>query len=155
MPIVWTVAKRKIADLEDYRNNPRKISKDDFNRLVTSIKDDGYHQRLLVNLDGVIIGGHSRKKALLKAGYNVNDEIEVLIPDHLLEGDEFDRVNIRDNLHFGAYDFDMLGNLFDPQQLVDWGMPEAWLIGEKPEGQERKPVEKNTKLCPSCGEILT
>lgn len=103
------------------------MDKDRFIKLVDSIKTDGYHQRLLINTDGTIIGGHSRKKALLKAGYKESSDIEVLVPDRLLEGDDFNRVNIRDNLPYGEFDFDMLSNLFDPEQLIEWGMPEDWL----------------------------
>lgn len=155
--IKWRSAFVKLKDLKDYDKNPRKMGKDEFNSLVTSLQEDGYHQRLLVNTDGTIIGGHSRKKALLKAGYTLDSEIEVLIPTIPLVGDDFDRVNIRDNLSFGVFDFDMLANNFDPQQLIGWGMPEYMLGGSdgKPEEEERKPIEKKTKLCPSCGEILS
>lgn len=125
--INWSSTKLKISDLKDYDNNPRKISKDEFGNLVRSLKEDGYHSRLLVNLDNTIIGGHQRKKALLKAGFSANDEIEVLIPDRLLVDDDFDRINIRDNLPFGSFDFDMLGNLFEHEKLIDWGMPADWL----------------------------
>jgi hypothetical protein len=153
-PIGWKSATVKLKDLKDYPQNPRKMGKDEFNSLVKSLKEDGYHQRLLVNTDGTIIGGHSRKKALLKAGYTLEDDIEVLIPTTKLTSEEFDRVNIRDNLEFGGWDSDILGNRFDAQQLIEWGMPEFLLLGEKPEEEERKPIEKKTKLCPSCGEIL-
>lgn len=155
-PIVWTSAKRKISELKDYENNPRTIGKDEFNKLVESIQQDGYHMRLLVNLDGTIIGGHARKKALLKAGYNKSDEVEVLIPDRLLEGDDFDRINIRDNLLYGTFNFDMLGNNFDSQQLIDWGMP-PHMLGEsilEINESEDKIKETKPKTCPHCGELL-
>lgn len=127
MTITWSVKKLKLSDLTEYKNNPRRITKDAFNLLVKSLKEDGYHSRLLVNLDNVIIGGHARLKALQKAGYNLNDEIEVLVPNRLLEGDDFDRINIRDNLTFGDFDTDMLCNFFDPEKLSDWGMPDSIL----------------------------
>lgn len=154
----WTSAKRKLSELKDYENNPRKIGTDEFNKLVESIQQDGYHMRLLINLDGTIIGGHARKKALLKAGYNKNDEVEVLIPDRLLEGDDFDRINIRDNLPYGSFDFDMLGNNFDPQQLIDWGMP-PHMLGKshydfEDDEPEPKIKESKAKVCPHCGELL-
>jgi site-specific DNA-methyltransferase (adenine-specific) len=127
MTLKWISEKRKLKDLKDYDNNPRKMGKEEFGKLVDSLMSDGYHQRLLINQDGTIIGGHARKKALLKSGYKENDEIDVLVPDRLLEGDDFDRINIRDNLPYGAFDFDMLANLFDPSQLIEWGMPTDWL----------------------------
>lgn len=127
MTIKWISEKRKLKDLKDYDKNPRKMGKEEFNKLVESLKSDGYHQRLLINTDGTIIGGHARKKALLKAGYKDSDEIDVLVPEKMLEGEDFDRINIRDNLPYGSFDFEMLANLFDPAQLIEWGMPADWL----------------------------
>lgn len=158
--VKWSTVKRKISELKEYSNNPRKIGKDEFGKLVESIQQDGYHMRLLINLDGTIIGGHSRKKALLKAGYTKDDEVEVLIPDRLLEGDDFDRINIRDNLSFGSWDSDILCSHFDAQQLIDWGMPPSVVgqshydIDSANEDGESKIKETKVKVCPHCGEIL-
>ena len=155
--ITWSTATRKISELKDYERNPRTISKDEFKKLVESLKQDGYHNRIAVNLDNVILGGHQRKKALLKAGWKPSDEIEVLVPNILLVGDDFDRVNVRDNLSYGSFDFDMLGNNFEAQQLIDWGMPEH-MLGKSHfdlnEEAEEKITETKTKTCPHCGEIL-
>jgi len=123
----WKSELWKLKDLRDYDKNPRKMDKKRFHKLVDSLKTDGYHQRLLINKDGTIIGGHARKKALLKAGYKDTSEIEVLVPDRLLEGDDLDRINIRDNLPYGEFDFDILANNFEPDKLIGWGMPEDWL----------------------------
>lgn len=127
MSIEWKSQTWKLKDLRDYDKNPRKMDKKRFEKLVESLKTDGYHQRLLINTDGTIIGGHARKKALLKAGYKESSEIEVLVPDRLLVDEDFDRVNIRDNLPYGEFDFDILANNFVAEQLLEWGMPEDWL----------------------------
>ncbi len=126
MAVGWKSELWKLKDLRDYDKNPRKMDKKRFHKLVDSLKTDGYHQRLLINKDGTIIGGHARKKALLKAGYKDTSEIEVLVPDRLLEGDDLDRINIRDNLPYGEFDFDILANNFEPDKLIGWGMPEDW-----------------------------
>lgn len=127
--IKWQTAQIKISDLKEYDENPRTISTKEFNKLVKSLKEDGYHQRILVNLDNIIIGGHQRKKALLKAGFKEDDSIEVLQPNRMLSWGEMDKINIRDNLHFGEYDFEMLANKFNSYELIDIGMPQGWLIG--------------------------
>lgn len=156
--VIWSTVKRKICDLKDFDKNPRKITKEDFNLLVDSLKQDGYHGRIKINTDNTIIGGHARKKALLKAGYNKNDEIEVLIPDRFLEDNDFARVNIRDNLNYGAWDTDILGNNWDAQQLIEWGMP-AHIVGHSIFGindveEADKIKETKPKACPHCGELL-
>lgn len=111
-----------ISQLKEYENNPRKISKKEFEKLVTSIKEDGYHQRIIVNQDNTIIGGHQRKKALLEAGLKGSDKIEVLVPERNLTEEELDRINIRDNLSFGEYDFDILTERFEMNELLSFGM---------------------------------
>ena len=125
----WTSKIIPISKLKEYEHNPRKISKKEFEKLVGAIKEDGYHQRIVVNADNTIIGGHQRKRALLEAGLKETDEVEVLIADRQLAQEELDRINIRDNLTFGEYDFDILADRFDVDTLVDFGMPEDMLVG--------------------------
>jgi site-specific DNA-methyltransferase (adenine-specific) len=125
----WTSKTIQISELKEYEHNPRRIGKKEFEKLVSSIKQDGYHQRIIVNQDNIIIGGHQRKKALLEAGLKESDTVEVLIPDRKLTQKELDRINIRDNLSFGEYDFDILANRFDTETLVDFGMSGDLLVG--------------------------
>ena len=53
----WTSKTIQISELKEYEHNPRQISKAEFTKLVNSLKEDGYHQRIIVNQDNVIIGG--------------------------------------------------------------------------------------------------
>jgi site-specific DNA-methyltransferase (adenine-specific) len=129
MTIEWTTEYVTIKDLKEYPHNPRKITKKEFDKLVRSIKEDGYHQRIVVDTENVIIGGHQRKKALLAAGFKESDTIEVLMPNRPLLAEEFDRVNIRDNLPFGMFDFDILSSRFDLDKLAEFGMDEDMIIG--------------------------
>lgn len=122
--IEWRTERRNLKDLKDSDKNPRRITKEAFKKLVDSLEQDGYHGRVMVDTNNVIIGGHQRKRALLKAGIK---EIEVLVPSRDLTSEEFDRLNIRDNLPYGDFDFDLLANFFDIDLLVEWGMPEGWL----------------------------
>ncbi len=125
----WTSKTIQILELKEYEHNPRRIGKKEFEKLVSSIKQDGYHQRIIVNHDNIIIGGHQRKKALLEAGLKESDTLEVLVPDRKLTQEELDRINIRDNLSFGEYDFEILANRFDTETLVDFGMSGDMLVG--------------------------
>lgn len=147
--IEWVTTNIKISDLIDYPHNPRSISKKDYERLVNDIKQDGYHRRLLVNYDNVIVGGHSRKKALLDAGYSQNQEIEVLKSGRLLSTLELQRLNIRDNLPFGDFDFDILGNHFDAEALIEFGMPPEWLDLKFDNEAE---IENDRTKCELCGK---
>jgi len=152
----WTSKTIQISELKEYEHNPRRIGKKEFEKLVSSIKEDGYHQRIIVNQDNVIIGGHQRKKALLEAGLKETDTVEVLIPDRKLTQEELDRINIRDNLSFGEYDFDILANRFNVETLVDFGLPGDMLVdfdddnlladSEYSPELETLPVEPKAKL---------
>ena len=123
----WQSKTVKISDLKEYEHNPRKITDKLLEKLATHIKEDGYHQRIIVDNDHTIIGGHQRKKALYMAGYDDDTEIEVLMPNRKLSAEEVDRLNIRDNLSFGDYDFDILTDRFDMEDLVSFGMDQDLL----------------------------
>ena len=77
--ITWQATNIKLAQLKEYANNPRKITKEMLDKLASHIKEDGYHQRIIVDNDYTIIGGHQRKKALYMAGYDDETTIEVLM----------------------------------------------------------------------------
>lgn len=154
MHINWETATLTIAELKQYDQNPRSVSKKSFSKLVRSIKEDGYHQRIIVDSDNRIIGGHARRNALLKAGYGPTDSIEVLRADRQLSEDEFRRINIRDNLEYGEFDFEILANNFDPEKLVDWGMDKVFANIDKQLEKEfdaaKEPIEP--VICEVCGK---
>jgi len=125
--ITWQATSIKLACLKEYADNPRKISKEMLDKLASHIKEDGYHQRIIVDNDYTIIGGHQRKKALYMAGYDDETEIEVLMSSRKLTPAEIDRLNIRDNLAFGEYDFEVLTERFDLNELLSFGMDKDML----------------------------
>lgn len=155
--IAWHEEVRKLSDLKLYENNPRTVPKDQFKALIENIQEVGFTNRLLITTDNLVLGGNQRLKALKKLGFK---EINVLVPDRDLTLDEIERINITDNLSAGNWDFDILGNLFDAEKLIDWGMPPLMLgkshydvsdEDEKPKSRakEKKPIE-----CPNCGELF-
>lgn len=125
--ITWQATNIKLAQLKEYADNPRKITKEMLDKLASHIKEDGYHQRIIVDNDYTIIGGHQRKKALYMAGYDDETEIEVLMPNRRLTPAEIDRLNIRDNLAFGEYDFEVLTERFNQEELLSFGMDKDML----------------------------
>ncbi len=154
--LFWLHKAIKLKDLRDYEHNPRPISKKDFERLVESLEQDGYHTRIIVDTynNNTIIGGHSRKKALLKAGYSPEDAVDILYPSRPLTPTEFKRLNIRDNLVFGAFDFDVLANHFNPVELIDWGLePSSMNLGDVT-FKEEKVVDASKQTCEMCGKSL-
>ena len=64
--------KLKLADIEPYKNNPRK-NDDAVNAVAESIRQCSYITPIIVDEDHVIIAGHTRYKALVALGYSQSD----------------------------------------------------------------------------------
>lgn len=151
--IQWLEKDVKLKDLKPYERNPRRITEAQYEQLLKSLKENGYHQRILATPDFRIIGGHQRIRAMKQLGMK---EIKVLIPDREISDEKFKELLIKDNLPFGEFDFDMLSADFEADQLLAWGMPKDWLpdftpVSEDEQGKldEKKPADSAT--CPECG----
>lgn len=145
--LVWSEKTVKVDDLQPFERNPRRMSAEAFDALVNSLRQNGYHQRIIATPDLRIIGGHQRKKALKKVGIL---EIQVLIPNRPLTEEEFRRILIQDNLPFGEFDFDMLSAEYEPAELVAYGMPPEWL-NFLPEETPQEDAKATPEVeCPAC-----
>jgi ParB-like chromosome segregation protein Spo0J len=159
--IKWTEKTVKVKDLKPYERNPRRISEKDYERLKKSLTENGYHQRVLATRDLRVLGGHQRIKALQELGIR---EIAVLVPSRDLTRAEFKRLLIQDNLPFGSWDFDLLSEDFEVEELIDFGMPQDWLglgeetaAGSESDGAAEEDASRVVP-CPKCGHefsILT
>lgn len=118
------VVYRKISELKKLPNNPRTIKKDDMERLKKSIKDnpDYFEARpiILSNRTGdlVILAGNQRYEAAKALGM---DEVPTFLLEGLTEAREREII-IRDNVSNGEWDFDILANEFDINDLESWGV---------------------------------
>ena len=114
----------KIAKLSEVKlnpNNPRLIKDDKFKKLVQSIKDFPEMleiRPIVVNKDMIILGGNMRYKACKEAGLK---EIPIIIADNLTEEQQREFL-IKDNTSGGEWDFEMLANEWDVEQLEEWGL---------------------------------
>jgi DNA modification methylase len=111
---------RKISELKLNPNNPRLIKDDKFKKLVQSIKDfpEMLNIRpIVVNQDMIILGGNMRYKACKEAGLK---EIPVIITD--LTEDQQREFLIKDNTSGGEWDWEVLANEWDNEQLEAWGL---------------------------------
>jgi site-specific DNA-methyltransferase (adenine-specific) len=101
-------------------NNPRLIKDDKFKKLVQSIKDFPEMldiRPIVVNKDMVILGGNMRYKACKEAGVK---EIPVIIAD--LSEEKQKEFLIKDNTSGGEWDWDIIANEWDIEQLTEWGL---------------------------------
>ena len=114
------IQKAKLSEIKLNPNNPRLIKDDKFKKLVQSIKDfpEMLNIRpIVVNQDMVILGGNMRYKACKEAGLK---EIPIIIAD--LTEDQQREFLIKDNVSGGEWDWEVLANEWDVEQLEDWGL---------------------------------
>jgi len=110
----------KISEVKLNQNNPRIIKDDKFKKLVQSIKDfpEMLNIRpIVVNQDMIILGGNMRYKACKEAGLK---EVPVIITD--LSEERQREFLIKDNTSGGEWDWEVLANEWDSEQLESWGL---------------------------------
>jgi ParB-like chromosome segregation protein Spo0J len=110
----------KINQIKLNPNNPRIIKDDKFKKLVQSIKDfpEMLNIRpIVVNKDMIILGGNMRYKACKEAGLK---EIPVIVTD-LTEAQQREFL-IKDNTSGGEWDWEVLANEWNNEQLEAWGL---------------------------------
>lgn len=111
---------KKITDIKLNPNNPRLIKDDKFKKLVQSIKDFPEMldiRPIVVNKDMIILGGNMRFRACKEAGIK---EIPVIVTD--LSEDKQREFLIKDNTSGGEWDWDMIANEWDAEELEAWGL---------------------------------
>ncbi|QDP52026.1 MAG: hypothetical protein Unbinned2514contig1001_16 [Prokaryotic dsDNA virus sp.] len=119
---------RKPNDLKAAEYNPRQLTQKQFEDLKKSITDFGFVEPIVVNENkkrkDVVVGGHQR----LKIAEDLGMETIPCVHVNLTEPKERE-LNIRLNKNNGQWDFDLLANHFDIEELVDWGFDEKSLMG--------------------------
>jgi DNA modification methylase len=110
-----------IQQIRNNENNPRIIKDYKFKQLVKSIKEFPEMLKLrpiVVNSDMIVLGGNMRLKACKEAGLK---EVWILKANELTEEQQREFI-VKDNVGFGEWDWDVLANEWNNQQLEDWGL---------------------------------
>lgn len=110
-----------IKKLKPNENNPRFIRDDKFKKLVKSINEFPEMLKLrpiVVNSDMVVLGGNMRLKACTEAGLK---EVWILKADELTEAQQREFI-VKDNVGFGQWDWDIIANQWDTEELQCWGL---------------------------------
>lgn len=128
------IQKWKLSEVKANPNNPRTIKDDKFKKLVQSIKDFPEMLELrpiVVNNDGVVLGGNMRLKACKEAGLK---EVPVIKASELTEEQQKEFI-IKDNVGYGEWDWEDLANNWDAEELTDWGLDLPKEKEEKEQGE--------------------
>jgi hypothetical protein len=145
--IVWVNATRKLSDLIPWESNPRLIKKDEAKRLVDSLDTFGQIETIAIDPTNLILDGHQREKCWGAAKqYGPDYEVDVRVASRPLTEKEHQKLIVY--LHrgaTGAFDFDMLANTFDVDELLEWGFT-AVELGMGQDGPAQEGAEQRATL---------
>lgn len=149
------ISKIEILDpltLKPNEDNPRIITKEAFNKLKKSLEafPNLLHIRpLVIDKERRILGGNMRHKAALELKFK---GIPVIRADKL-KPEEIEAFILLDNSPFGAWDYETLGNFYEPRLLENFNIqiPKMDLFGED-EDETPKAKKRTLLICPHCGE---
>jgi len=138
----------KVKDLKELGKNPRRISDRKLKQLTKSL--DGFNQMLDINEIVIdegnnILGGNQRFKALKK----LKEKEVVVLRVTGLEDDKKDEFTIKDNIHYGIWDWDVLANTHDPKMLDEYGLS-VWQPSDG--NDEVEEVQTTTQVDEVAGE---
>ena len=119
-------------------SNPRLIKNDKYRQQLKSIKDTPQMMNLrpvIIDEDNVILGGHMRWRACKELGWKeiptesyteaIHKTTKSWTEDKKTYEELCREITIKDNTHYGEYDFDILANEWDDLPLNDWGL-DVW-----------------------------
>ena len=126
------IIQKPINDLISAEYNPRQLSKDQYKQIKDSISRFGLVDPIIINKNkerkNIIVGGHQRVKVATDLDYKEVPCIEVD-----LTYDKERELNIRLNKNTGDWDYDILADMFEMDDLQLWGFSEEDLVGYAPE----------------------
>jgi ParB-like chromosome segregation protein Spo0J len=155
---------RPVSEITPYEGNPRVIPQSAVEKVAASIRQFGWQQPIVVDMDGVIVAGHTRRLAALHLGLKS-------IPVHVADGltaDQIAAYRLADNRVADETRWDMnaladeLRNLSTSGiDLLDLGFDPIELPTLDPtvtevDAGEVLPLDKvAARTCPHCGGALT
>lgn len=123
---IWPLKNIRLND-----DNPRTIRDDKAKKLSKSIKEFPEMlaiRPLIINTDGIVLGGNMRYRAAVDAGLK---EVPVIVVD-LTKEKQLEFI-IKDNVSFGMWDWDEIADKWTDLPLSDWGMDLPVPAEEEPE----------------------
>ena len=145
------IIQRDINSLIFAEYNPRQLTKDQHQNLKDSIRRFGLVDPILINSHAdrkdIIIGGHQRVRVAKDLDIDKVPCIELSLPY-----EKERELNVRLNKNTGEWDMDNLANMFDMEELVDWGFDEGDLkiFDDEISLDDEKPKRDSLIECPEC-----
>jgi DNA modification methylase len=153
--ITWVTETRRLGDLEPWPENPRQLTEAQAERLEHSLTKFGYSQLVEIEPDGTFLDGHQRDELMrVMEDYGADAQIEVRVASRkftLAERKEY--IAQKHQGATGEWDVDQMHNLYDFDELVDYGFDvselEAWGFApdeEEPEDDPGAQIDRAEEL---------
>jgi len=129
------IEKVKIGKVKPNPLNPRKIEDDKMEKLIASVKSFPKMleiRPIVVNEKMEALGGNMRLLACQKAGIK---EVFIIKADDLTE-EEKEEFIIKDNLAYGAWDWEAINESWDVNKLEEWGLEVQGFEKQLPEAED-------------------
>lgn len=152
------IIEKKIEELKEYENNPRN-NDGAVEAVAESIRQFGFKVPIIIDSDGVIVAGHTRRKAALLLGF---DKVPCVVADDLTE-EQVKAFRLADNKtnELASWDFVKLEEELAELSEIDMNVfgfhidDEDMNIDDFFEDAEPKEKEPKTVQCPHCSEWFT
>jgi len=115
------IIKVNISEVKTNPDNPRVLKDDKYKKLVASIKSFPKMleiRPIVVNEDMIVLGGNMRLKACKAAGLK---EVHIIKAENLTADQQREFI-IKDNVGFGEWDWDIIANEWDIEEVEAWGL---------------------------------
>ena len=127
--------KIEINKIKNNPNNPRILKDEKFKKLVKSIQEFPEMLELrpiVVNNDMIVLWWNMRLKACKEAWLK---EIPIIKASELTEEQQREFI-IKDNVGYWEWDWEMLTNEWETEELEDWGLDVPWFETVEPTAEE-------------------
>ena len=139
----------KLSTIKKNPNNPRLLRDDKFEKLKNSLREFPQMMSLrpiIVDAENIVLGGNMRLEAIKALGMKEIPDEWVKRADDLTDAQKQEFI-VKDNVGFGEWDWDALGNSWSDLPLEDWGLdvPNFEMIEDAPEEDESAVAETISK----------
>lgn len=151
------IIETNITELKEYENNPRN-NDGAVDAVAESIKQFGFKVPIIIDSNGVIIAGHTRRKAAEKLGL---EKVPCIVADDLTP-EQIKAYRLADNkvAELAGWDFAKLEKELAELTAFDVDMSNFGFVANEDididefftDASEKKEKEPKTVVCPHCGE---
>lgn len=149
----YRVEKWPLYKIKPLPNNPRIITKSDYERLKGRLEKRGNHSVIVVDQEGFCLSGNQRLKAMEELGWM---ETWVMVPERDMTEEERQDVIINSNISSGTFDMDILANEFLEELVIDAGLIDKLPDDIDVPGADQVINPKKIEFeCEKCGHLQT